>query len=96
MASEQDIQRKIIKYLESKGAYVVKVISVSKSGVPDILCCYNGKFIAIEVKIPTTKTNVSELQKYNLNKVTECGGISLVAWELKQVEELFDEIHRIN
>jgi len=36
MASEQDIQRKIIKYLEAKGAYVVKVISASKSGVPDI------------------------------------------------------------
>lgn len=90
MASEQDIQRKIIKYLEANGAYVVKVISASKSGVPDILCCYKGRFIAIEVKTPATKSNVSELQKYNLKQVTECGGLSIVAWELKQVEEFMN------
>lgn len=47
---EQDIQRKIIKYLESVGAYVVKVVASNKSGTPDILACYRGIFLAIEVK----------------------------------------------
>lgn len=90
MASEQDIQRKIIKYLESIGAYVVKVVSASKAGVPDILCCYNGKFIGIEVKKPEAKNTVSELQKYNLAKIEACGGLSLVAWDLQIVKEFFD------
>lgn len=94
MASEQDIQRKIIKYLEAKGAYVVKVISASKSGVPDILCCYKGKFIAIEVKTPNTKHNTSELQKHNISKIIGCGGKALVAWDVKQVQEFIDEIPR--
>ena len=84
---EQSIQRKIIKYLESKGAYVVKVISASKSGVPDILFCYEGVFAAIEVKTPTTKGNVSKLQQYNIDKIHECGGQAIVAWTLDQVED---------
>jgi Holliday junction resolvase-like predicted endonuclease len=90
--TEQQIQKKIITYLESKGAYVVKVIQASKSGVADLIVCYRGKFISIEVKTPTTKTNVAPLQKYNLRKVFEAEGISTVAWELSQVEELLGSI----
>ena len=96
---EQDYQRKIVKYLEGVGAYVVKVIASSKKGVPDLLACYKGQFIAVEVKTPTTRTNTSDLQKYNLAKVKEAEGYSLVA---VYVEDLFptlsmiDALHRIS
>lgn len=90
MATEQDIQRKILKYLETKHIYVVKVISASKAGVPDILCCYQGKFLAIEVKTPNTRHNTSELQKYNISKIIGAGGKAIVAWDVKQVEEFID------
>lgn len=86
--TEQQIQRKIIKYLDEKGAYVVKVISATKAGVPDILCCYKGKFIGIEVKTPTTRKNTSALQDYNLNKIKSSGGLSLVAWNVPMIEEV--------
>jgi len=76
---EQQYQSKIVKYLESRGAYVVKVVAASKKGVPDILACYKGQFIAIEVKTPETRSNVSKLQDYNLNKISKAGGISGVA-----------------
>jgi len=85
---EQTIQKNIIKRLEAEGGYVVKVVSATKAGVPDILACIKGKFIGIEVKTPKTKTNVSELQKYNLDKINRCGGISMVAWSVEQIEEL--------
>lgn len=89
---EQGIQRKIIKWLEAEGYYVVKVISASKSGVPDLLCCVKGYFVAIEVKTPNTRNNVSELQKYNLDTVLKSGGYSLVAWELEQVKEYINAV----
>jgi Holliday junction resolvase len=88
MATEQDIQRKMIKLLESEGAYVVKVISASKSGVPDILFCYEGTFGAIEVKTPSTQNNVSKLQSYNIESIIGADGHAIVAWELEQVSEL--------
>jgi len=85
--SEQQIQRKIIKYLESQGCYVVKVVNATKGGVPDIIGCYEGVFFGIEVKTPKTASNVSKLQEYNLDKIREADGHSLVAWEVEQVEE---------
>lgn len=87
MATEQQIQKKITTYLESQGCYVVKVVSATKSGVPDILGCYEGVFFGIEVKTPKTASNVSKLQEYNLDKIREADGHSLVAWDVEQVEE---------
>ena len=83
--TEQAIQKKIIKWLEAQGYYVVKVISANKSGVPDIIACVEGKFVGIEVKRPTTKNNVSALQRKHLDMIEESGGYSTVAWELEQV-----------
>jgi Holliday junction resolvase len=84
---EQKIQKSIIKWLEDEGHYVVKVISASKAGVPDILCCVRGKFVAIEVKTPGTQNNISPLQAYNLDKVNICGGLAIAVWSLEQVKE---------
>jgi Holliday junction resolvase len=75
---EQDIQKKLIKKLEARGCYVVKVITANKAGVPDILACCNGKFIAIEVKRPNGV--VSELQKAHLAMVEAAGGKATVAY----------------
>jgi len=85
---EQDIQRKIIKYLEANGAYVVKVMSATKSGIPDILACIKGEFIAIEVKTPKTINNVSKLQKYNLAAIEVAGGKAIVAKSLEDIKGL--------
>ena len=87
LMNEQQIQKKIIKYLESKDCYVVKVISASKAGVPDIIGCYNGVFFGIEVKTPGSAGNVSRLQEYNLERIRETGGHSIVAWSVEQVED---------
>lgn len=88
---EQQIQKKIINYLEDEGYYVVKVVIATKAGVPDILACVNGKFIGIEVKTPNTKTNISSLQEYNLDKIHYTGGKSLVAWNVDMVKDFIND-----
>jgi len=92
MAKEQDYQKKIVKMLEARGAYIVKVITASKKGVPDIIGCYKGHFIAVEVKTPTTMNNVSPLQQYNLKEINDRGGYAIVAWEVKDVEQMLEVI----
>ena len=96
--NEQYIQRKIIKWLESEGYYVVKIISANKAGVPDLLVCVDGKFVAIEVKTPKTKNNVSKLQKYNLEKIKKCGGVAIVAYDVEKVKSIIkgDNYERSN
>lgn len=89
---EQAYQKKIIDFLKSKGAYVVKIISASQAGVPDVICCYRGRFVAVEVKRPETVRNVSRLQAYNLDKIQEAGGIGFVAYSKEQVAKVLEAI----
>ena len=76
---EQQIQTKIIKFLESKDFLVVKTMVVSKAGVPDLLCCSpNGRFWAIEVKTPQGKA--SKLQEWWIRKFLANKAIAFFAY----------------
>ena len=88
---ESALQNKVIKYLEDKGAYVVKVIAASKSGVPDLLVCYKGKFISIELKAPGKLGEVTPLQIYNRNLVIQSGGTAIIADNLETVKGLLND-----
>ena len=46
---EKLFERKIREYLESRGHWVVKYFAngYTKSGIPDLLACVNGRFVAI-------------------------------------------------
>lgn len=77
MAQEKQLETKIKKFLESEGAYFVKYFgcAFTRAGVPDLLVCVRGHFVAIEVKAENGK--LSKLQKYNLEQIRKAGGIAL-------------------
>lgn len=86
---ESDIQRKIIRYIDSIGGYCLKVIQASKAGVPDVVACVDGRFFGIEVKMP--KGRVSQLQEYNLKKINESGGVGVVARSVEDVKDAVED-----
>lgn len=49
-----------------------------RSGIPDIVACVKGIFVAIEVKSSTG--HPSELQKLNIRRINEAGGVAVVLW----------------
>jgi hypothetical protein len=49
------------------------------SGIPDILCCFNGWFIGIECKANGGK--VTRLQQTHLDEIEMRGGLSFVVDE---------------
>lgn len=83
---EKNIENKIKAYLKSIGAYYVKYHGnkFSQVGVPDILACYKGKFLGIEVKNEMGKTSL--LQDINLQMINDAGGISIVAHSVEEVK----------
>lgn len=80
MAAEKIFENKIKKFIENEGGWYVKFFanSFTKSGIPDILACINGYFIAIEVKAPNGKP--SELQLYHCKKIKEAGGFAFILY----------------
>lgn len=77
--SESQFQAKVIRFLKDQGAYVIKMWGggrFTRAGVPDIIACINGYFIAIELKTETGR--VSKLQEYNIDRIRESGGVAIV------------------
>ena len=93
MAGESRLQTKILKRLEKRGAYAIKVISANKNGVHDIIGCYLGLFFSIEVKFGNNKP--SPLQLAHLQLVENAGGASIIAWDVDVVEELLDYLENL-
>jgi len=60
-----------------------------EKGVSDILGCLQGRFIAIEAKMPGKEENITDLQKKFLEQIRGNGGIAIVA---TYVEDLIDYI----
>ena len=50
----------------------------TRDGIPDILCCYKGRFLGIEVKAPNGKPSL--LQIHNLKKIDEAGGYGILLY----------------
>lgn len=81
MAQEKNFENKIKTFLDEQGAWFIKYWAGSKftkDGIPDILCCINGYFVAIEVKAQNGKP--SPLQLYNIKKIREAGGFAFVLY----------------
>lgn len=98
MAAEKTFENKIKKYLSDNNIWHVKYFAngFTKSGIPDILACCNGYFLAIEVKAENGRP--SELQLHHIEKIKQSGGHAVIVKpsqfeELKQlIEELKNEI----
>ena len=70
--TEQQIQSKRIKQLESQGYYVIKLIKTNKNGIPDLLAIApDAEVLFSEIKTP--KGKVSELQKYRIKELKDYG-----------------------
>jgi|TARA_R110000765_G_scaffold133349_2_gene232091 Holliday junction resolvase len=70
--TEQQIQSKRIKELESQGYYVLKLIKTNKNGIPDLVAFKpNADVLFSEVKRPTGK--LSKLQEYRLKELEGYG-----------------------
>ena len=90
---ESDIVKAILKYLktvpdcfcwkEHGGMY-------GTAGIPDIICCYRGKFVAFEVKAEKGKTTA--LQDSVINKIQKCGGKAAVVRSVNEVKDMLEEM----
>lgn len=89
---ETPLQQRIKKVVAKRGGYAVKQHGsmISEPGVPDILICYKGVFLAIEVKyannFPTPQQGI------HLRNIANAEGVTLVAWTTEEVEKVLDRL----
>jgi len=60
------------------------------AGLPDIICCYRGRFVAFEVK--TSSGKLSKLQEITIRRIQEAGG---EAHKVTSVDEVLQILERL-
>ena len=81
MTPEKKVKQKVAKQLKEMGAYFFYPATggYGRSGVPDIVGCYDGKFFGIECKAGNNK--LTALQERELVLITRAAGLAVVVNE---------------
>jgi Archaeal holliday junction resolvase (hjc) len=81
MTPEAKVKKKAKMVLDNLGAYHFSPMTggYGNSGVPDIVACYEGFFIAVECKAQKGKPTLLQLD--NLKRIDASGGFSVVVNE---------------
>ena len=90
---EKDIVKAILKYLktvpncfswkEHGGMY-------GTAGIPDIICCYCGRFVAFEVKKETGK--LTKLQEVTIRRIKEAKGQAFKVTSVEEVKQILEHM----
>jgi Holliday junction resolvase len=83
---EGKVKDAVRKILTDMGIYhfMPPGMGFGRAGIPDIICCFQGKFIAIECKAGKGKTTA--LQDRELNAIRAAGGMAMVVNEDNLIE----------
>lgn len=78
LTPEKKVKNKVVKLLKDNGIYYFfpATYGMGRSGVPDIVCCFNGRFLAVECKAGSNKPTTLQLRE--LSAIRESGGEALV------------------
>ena len=94
MTPEAKVKKQVKKILDDLGVYHFSPLTsgYGRSGVPDIIVCYKGKFIGIECK--AGKGKLTALQERNIKQIKHNQGLAIVVNE-GNIEELLAMLKEI-
>ena len=96
MTPEAKVKKKVVDVIKKNGAYYFFPATggYGRSGVPDIVCCYRGVFVAIECKAGSNKP--TPLQEAEMAKIRQAHGFVLVGNEtnLADVTTMLERIDK--
>ena len=81
MTPEAKVKKVVVNQLRNLGAYYFYPVTggYGRSGVPDIVGCYRGRFFGIECK--AGRNTPTPLQQINLDDIEKQKGIALIVNE---------------
>jgi hypothetical protein len=90
---ERDIVNKIMGYLKTvpeSFSWKQHGGQYGTAGLPDIVCCIKGRFVAFEVKQPTGK--LTKLQEITLQRIRDAKGEAFKVTSLQEVKEIIKNL----
>jgi len=90
---EKDITNQIMKHLKTVPhcfCWKQHGGQFGTAGIPDIICCLNGRFVAFEVKTETGK--LTKLQESTIQKIQRAKGEAFKVTSLTEVKEILKNL----
>ena len=87
--SEKEITNQILRYLKTVPdcfCWKQHGSQYSTAGLPDVICCLQGRFVAFEVKTPTGK--LTKLQDTMLHRIQRAKGYAFKVTSVNEVREI--------
>lgn len=96
MTPEGRVKTQVKDWLNAHGVWHFSPVSngMGRHGIPDLICCYQGRFLGIECKAPGKRHTVTPLQQRELRKIDAAGGIALVVDDASQLPHLLGDMIR--
>jgi Holliday junction resolvase len=95
---EKKVKDKVVALLKQHGAYYFfpATYGMGRAGVPDIIICHRGLFVAVECKAGKGRTTA--LQERELAAIRKANGVAVVVNEtnIDLVEKILNTIEREN
>lgn len=87
---ERTIVEKIKTAYAARGIFLVKIhgSQMQVGGIPDLLGCWRGRFVGLEVKQPGE--HATPLQSYVLKEIEKAGGLAAVVHSLTEALHFLD------
>jgi len=102
MSAANELTNNVIDFIYRQGGYAWRSSSVgvfdtkrmhfraaAKKGVSDVLACFRGRLIAVEIKIGTDK--LSDEQTGFMRNIEHAGGIALVVTNFEDFKQKWEE-----
>jgi hypothetical protein len=93
---EGRVKAAVKRLLLSRGVWFYMPIQngMGVVGIPDFICCWDGRFLAIETKAPGKRSGTTPNQKARIAEIAAANGLVVVVDDVKQVEEILDGSQR--
>jgi hypothetical protein len=89
MTPEGKVKEDCKKLLKSFGIWYYMPVQngMGVVGIPDIIACWKGRFLAIETKAPGKRSNTTPNQERVLAEIAAHGGLQVVVDDFRQLRE---------
>ena len=90
MGEVSSITKPIQRWCKREKIYCRKLHVAERSGLPDLILCVEGIFVALEVKRP--KKDATLIQQEELKEITRSGGYATVVRSLEEAKQVVSSI----
>jgi hypothetical protein len=88
---EAVVKEAVKKFLREHNVWFYMPVShgLGRVGIPDFVCCYEGKFFTVETKAPGKVNNTTPNQEQVMKEIRDHGGKTVVVDNVIDLEKFF-------